>query len=223
MASSNKVENKVARMPDSIATPEEMVAAGNKHIPSITGNKAVTQGQAPEVEAAAKLWSDEQQNLVAANQKVIDADAAAAKARTERATIQRRWKGRAHGCINAIDVFADGSEQVIKEFLLEPAERHAAPLETVPQGLHGVQVKTSGIATGTWKTHPGNNGYMVQCAQNPADPATYSAPAFVTKGRFQLMGQTPGTTVHLRVAACDSRLPGGMTPYTAWVALIASL
>jgi hypothetical protein len=37
------------------------------------------------------------------------------------------------------------------------------------------------------------------------------------------MGQTPGTTVHVRVAACDSRLPGGMTPYTAWVALIASL
>lgn len=221
--SSNKVENKVARMPDPIATAEEMVAAGMKHIPSITGNKAVTQGQAPEVEVAVNFWSDEQKNLVAANQKVSDADAAAAKARTERATAMRRWKGRAQGCLNAIDVLADGSEQVIKEFFLEPAERHARPLETVPQGLQNVQSKVSGTATGAWKTHRANHGYMVQYASNPADPATYSAPAFVTKGRFQLMGQTPGSTLHLRVAACDSRLPGGTTAYTGWVAIVASL
>jgi hypothetical protein len=210
-------------MSDPLSSPEEMVSAGNKHISSIAGNKAVTQGDAPEIDAAVKLWADEQKNLVAANQTVADADAAAAKARTLRATIMRRWRGRAQGCINAVGVFADGSEAVIKEFFLDLAERHDAPLATMPQDVHNVQIDHSGAACGAWKTVKANRGFMVQYATNAADPATYSAPTFFTKGKLRLDGQTPGATIHLRVAACDSRLPGGVTAYTPWVALLVSL
>lgn len=60
----------------------------------------------------------------------------------------------------------------------------------------------------------------LESAEKSAQPLQYLP---TPRAAAEPMGQTPGTTVHVRVAACDSRLPGGMTPYTAWVALIASL
>ena len=97
---SNKVERAVAKMSDPISTPEELIAASEKHIPAIKANTAIS----PEVTTAADQWNTSHLAYVASNKKVVDADVAAAKARTERATAERDLLGRARGCLLAITV-----------------------------------------------------------------------------------------------------------------------
>jgi len=48
------------------------------------------------------------------------------------------------------------------------------------------------MATWKWKTHKGNHGYILQHCTNTADATTFSAPAYSSKGTFELTGQTPG-------------------------------
>ena len=212
---SNKVERAVAKMSDPISTPEELIAASEKHIPAIKANTAISS----EVTTAADQWNTSHLAYVASNKKVVDADVAAAKARTERATAERDLLGRARGCLLAITVDAAGSEAAIKAYGVDVAERLGSPLETTPTGLIGVKTLTTGLAGWKWKTHKRNHGFMVQWATDPTNAATHSAQIHCTKGRFSITAQTPGATLYLRVAALDSRLLGGQTAYSAWVSV----
>lgn len=217
---SKKTDHATAHLIEPTDTPVEMVAAGNIHIPAIKASAALP--GATEVVATLALWETENKNLAAANQKVTKAETDLAQARTDQATTARRWKGRASGCIVAVTAFADGSKDIVTGFGMGVAARVESPLETMPVGLHGVRGKTVATATAQWKTHVGNHGYMVQHASNTADPTTYSPPMHASAGKFVLTGQTPGATVYFRVAACDARLPGHQTDYTAWVAVTVS-
>ena len=216
---SNKVEHAVAKMPEPIATPEELIAAGEKHIPAIKANTAIS----PEVATAADQWNTAHLAHAAAHKKVVDADVAAAKARTERATTERECIGRARGCLQAITVDAAGSEKAIKAYGVDVGERLESPLEDTPTGLLGVKTLKTGMANWKWKTHKRNHGYMAQWATDPANVATHSAQIYCTRGKFSLTAQTPGATLHLRVAALDSRLLGGQTAFTAWVSVPVGL
>ncbi len=221
MSTKKNIDHATAQLPDPIDTPAQMVAAGNKHIPAIKNSPEFA--NAPEVETAVGAWEVENTNLEDANQKVVDADLAAALARQNQQTIARRWRMRAQGCITAINVYADGSKDIVGKFAMNLATRNEPPLATVPEELRGVRVKESGTAAVRWKTTDGNHGFMLQHATNPNDPTTISAPFHCTAGKFKLPEQTPGATVYFRVAACDSRLPGNQTPYTPWLAVTVPL
>jgi hypothetical protein len=218
---SNQVEHAVARMPEAFETVDEVIAAGNTHIGDIKNNPDLP--NAPDVATTIAQWDAEHAKLVAADKKVTDADLAAEKARTDRATILRQCKLRARGCVNAISIHAAGSEALIKAYAMGVAEKLGSPLEKVPEDPKGLKVIVAGEANWTWTTHRGNHGYSVQWATDASNPATYSPPIHCTKGRFQLTGQTPGATLHLRLAALDSRLPNGQTTWTAWVSVVVSL
>jgi hypothetical protein len=218
---SNKVEHAVARMPEAFDTVDEVIAAGTTHIPDIQKNPDLP--NAPDVAAMAAQWATQQTKLIAADKNVVDADLAAEKARTDRAGALRQTKLSARGCLNAITIHAAGSEAVIKGYSMEVAERLESPLETVPEDLKGVKVMAAGEANWKWTTHERNHGYTVQWAADANNPATYAQPIHCTKGKFKLTGQTPGATLHLRLAALDSRLPNGQTAWTAWVPVVVSL
>jgi hypothetical protein len=216
---SNEVEHAIARLPEAFKTPEDMVVVGSKHTTAIKNNANAS----PEVLDAAAKWDAATKALDASNKGVDAAVLALQNARTTRAGSMRDCRARARGCLNAITVQAAGSEQVIKDLSMDVAERLESPLETVPQGLLGVRSATSAAAGWAWTTHNGNHGYMVQFATDVANPATYSAPVHCTKGQFHATAQTPGATLHARVAALDSRLPGGQTAFSTWIASVVSL
>ena len=218
---SNQVEHAIARMPEAFKTVSEVIAAGNTHIADIKNNQDLP--NAPDVAATIALWDTEHAKLTAADKEVNDADLAAEKARINRAAVLRQCKLRARSCLNAITIHAAGSEAVIKSYSMGVAEKLGSSLETVPENLKGVKVTIAGEANWTWTTHRGNHGYTLQWATDPNDPATYSPPIHCTKGKFKLTGKTPGATLHLRLAALDSRLPNGQTAWTAWVSVVVSL
>jgi hypothetical protein len=205
-------------MKDDVGNPEAMVAAGNAHIPTI---KSKAQAGS-DVASTVAQWEAANTELATANQKVVDADAAAAAARTARAVAMHAWRGRARGCLNAVTVEAAGSEQAIKTYVLDVEERLESPLETTPTGVTAVKSTITGVAGWTWETHKGNHGYSFQYATDPNNAATYTTPQHCTKGKLTLTGQTPAVVLHGRVAALDSRLPGGQTAWSGWVAVPVS-
>lgn len=218
--STQKADRAIAQITEPTDSPTQMFAAGNKHIAAI--NKSPDLASAPAVKTANDAWNTENANLGAANQTVVDCETALDAARANQATVVRRWNGRAKGVLNAINVYSDGSKDVIKGFGLGVAERSETPLETVPTDLRGVRSKSTGTATWKWKTHKGNHGYMVQHCTNPTDATTFSVPVYSSAGNFELPGQTAAATLYLRVAACDTRLPGRQTEYTAWASAVVS-
>ena len=215
-----KTDYAVAQITESIANPEQMVTTGNKYIPVIA--KSPSTALASDVKTANDAWNVENGNLNTANLSVAQCEAALVTARSTQATVARRWLGRARGCLNAINVYADGSKDAVTSFSVGVAVRVESPLETVPTNLLGVRSKTAGTASWKWKTHKGNHGYMVQHCTSTADATTISVPVFSSAGKFALLGQTPGATLYLRVAACDSRLPAKQTDYTGWVPVMVS-
>jgi hypothetical protein len=82
--------------------------------------------------------------------------------------------------------------------------------------------KTGDRAGFRWDPTPGAKGYVLQHATNPADATTYSAELPISDSKFWLTGQTRGATISFRVLACDARLPGGRTAYTAWVPVLVT-
>ena len=219
MSNSTKVEHAVAKLPEAFAKPQNMVTVGNKHTNAIKNNPNASAA----VLAAAAAWDGATKVLVTTNKAVADAEIVLSTARTARAGAMRDCRARATGCLNAITVQAAGSEQTIKDLSMDVAQRLESPLETTPQGLVSTKSKISAAAGWSWKTHKGNHGFMVQYGSDPNQPATHSTPTHCTKGQFHATGQTPGATLHLRVAALDARLPGGQTAWSTWIASVVSL
>jgi len=217
-SNTTKIAYAVAVLKDPHRTPQEMVAAGNAHLPSIKSKAAP--GSLVADQAAA--WDIAQKDLIQADQDVADADAKAAAARTARAAAMHRWTTHARGCLNAITVESRGSEQAIKAYVCDVGERPGSPLETTPTNFVAVKSTTTGVCGWRWKTHKGNHGYWLQSATNPNAPATYEAPIYVSRGKLNLTDQTPGVLLYGRVAAIDGRLPGGQTAWSAWVAVPVS-
>lgn len=216
------IDKAVAQITEPTRTAEDMVTSGTKVLGGIKASPSYQDPNAKEIQAAADAWQTENDNLDAINKQVGQCENELAQARTLQAAAMRRWMGRARGCVSAVNVFCDGSKDLVQSFALEVANRTETPLETVPENVRGVRSKVVGTATVKWNTHANNHGYMVQYATNLADQATFSAPVHWTKGTYELPGQTPGATLYFRVAALDARLPGGQTAYSAWVPVMVS-
>jgi hypothetical protein len=215
-----KTDNATAHLTESAGSPAEMVAAGHKHIPAVKASTALS--SAAEVSATLALWELENNNLDVVNKKVTKAETDLAQARSDQASVARRWKGRAQSCVVAVTVFADGSKDVVTGFGMSLAQRRLQAVETTPVDLRSMRSRVSGTATARWRTHKGNHGYMVQHATTTTDATTHSAPMHASAGKFALPGQIPGATLYFRVAACDARLPGHQTAYTDWVPVTVS-
>jgi hypothetical protein len=141
---------------------------------------------------------------------------------TNEAQLVRSWGKNRRALVSAIDLFADGSKDVVQSLGVDVEERQPKPNATVPANLRPMKGKTPTVASVRWDPTAGAQGYMLQHATNTADPTTYAAPFSLTTVRYHLGGQTSGTTVYFRVAALDDNLPGSQTAFTAWVAVVVT-
>jgi hypothetical protein len=128
----------------------------------------------------------------------------------------RKWQSSLTHLMSTVQVFADGSVEVVKGFGLE-VRSHAVSLGPVaaPANLVVSTGKKAGNVQAQW-SKTGNNGYVVQHATDPASPATFSAPQAWTKRKITLGGLPSGAIVYFRVAAIDPREASGQSPWAAW-------
>ncbi len=215
------VDHATPKITEPMETSEEMVTIGNEVIAQINASTGIT--NAAEVQANVKAWglvltARGQNNTNKANGRAM-----VTQAETAEPALMRRCKVRRNLVLGAIQSAGDGAAQVVQGFNVEVEVRKTAPLAGVPLNLRPMKKRTPTYASVRWDLMPGARGYLLQHATNPADATTYSPQISLTATRYHLTGQTPGTTVYLRVLACDGRLtPTGQTAYCAWVAVLVT-
>jgi hypothetical protein len=178
--------------------------------------------QAPEVQTAATSFENALNVLDGNNGDKQKAKDALQKADTNEPVYVRRVDTQRRALGSAIEIFADGSKDIVSSFGAAVAENHTSPEAITPENLHAMKSRTHDRAGVRWTPVPGAHGYILQHATNPNDPTTFSAEMPVSGAKLWLTGQTRGTTVYFRVLACDDRLPGGRTAYTAWVGVLVT-
>jgi len=214
------VDRATPHLTEPTRTPEEMVTAGNEAIPNILASTNI--GVATDVKNNATAWATANAALDANNKAKAKARADLAAAEIAEPPLVRRWFARRDATLTSINVFGDGSKQVVQTFNVGVEERSALPLATTPANLRPMKEKKPTLAGVRWNPTVGAHGYLLQHATNPADATTYSAQIALTAARYYLAGQVSGTTVYFRVLACDKDLPNGQSAYTAWVAVVVT-
>ena len=133
----------------------------------------------------------------------------------------RKWQSAYDHLLGTVEVFADGSVEVVKSFGLEVRATNAAlgPL-AAPAKLVLSTGKKSGEVKAQW-SKTGHKGYVVQQATDPASPATFVAPHAWTKTKYTLGGLPSGTNVYFRVAAVDPTSASGISPWSEWASASA--
>jgi hypothetical protein len=198
-------------------TPTDKVSAAIVHITAIKSSPEWA--TAPEVQTATAAWETVNTKLDENNTLIADLESQLKKARTSQLAEVRRWEVRKRGLLTAVNAVCDGSKDRVNAFGLGVQQRTSQPQAGVPEGLRARRSKTVGKATAVWNSRPGHYGFMVQYATNPADAATYSPPIVVSRAKFELARQVPGSKVYVRVLALDPSLPTGQTEFTSWVAV----
>jgi hypothetical protein len=211
-----KPDYAAATMPGPTSTPVEMVDTGNAAIAALNGSPALA--SAPEVQTALGLFTSENAALEANNKKKENLRQQLSQTEADGVTLARRWSLRRQGLLNAVNVACDGSKEKVQSFNLGTIQRGKLPPANMPAGLYQAHSLKPTTVVMAWDRTKGADGYMVQHATNPADPATYAAPAMCKRTRFALPGQTLAATLYFRVLALDPALPDGQSAYTPWVA-----
>jgi hypothetical protein len=201
-------------------TPDEMVTDGTSTQAGVAASP--NYASAPGVQAANKSYGAAVTALQANNTAKAKAKADLQTAETNEPVLVRRVNAQRRGLASAIEVFADGSKDIANSFNVPLDAKTASPEAVTPVNARPMKSKTGDRAGFRWDPTPGAKSYVLQHATNPADATTFSAELPTSESRFWLMGQTRGTTISFRVLACDARLPGGRTPYTAWVPVLVT-
>jgi hypothetical protein len=201
-------------------TAAEMVDTANDLIPKIKASPNFA--SSPDLQTAVTNWQTATTNLGLNNAAKAKAAADLETAETNEPPLKRRWNARKEAVLVAIKVVGDGSKDIVQSFNVAVEQRKAKIQATVPVGLRPLKKQKPTYASVRWNPTPGAHAYMLQHCTNQGDPTTFSAPIPCVKARYALTGQTPGTTVSFRVLACDETLPGGQTPYCAWVPVVVT-
>lgn len=142
--------------------------------------------------------------------------------RTNEGTFLQLFEDQLAVTQSAVRKYCSGSKAKCQALGWTPRGRKARPAAPVPFDLKGVRSKTGGTATLVWKCDGYRHDYQVQYCTDIASQATYSQARTVSRRRFQIAGQTPGATLHMRVLTLDAKLPTGQTDWSSWVAVTVS-
>jgi hypothetical protein len=128
----------------------------------------------------------------------------------------RKWQTSLKSLLGAVEVFGNGSVEVVKSFALEVRSFSALGLLAAPVNLTLKQGKDAGTVQAKWTRGNATHGFVVQHATDPANPATFSTPQTWTKSKYTLGGLPSGSNVYFRVAAVDPRATSALGPFAAW-------
>lgn len=214
------VENATPTIGEPMETAEEMVAASNDAIASLNASSALA-GAPAEVGNNITAWKTAVAALDVNNKKKASGHLIVAQAEDSEPALMRQARVRRNLVLGSIDSASNGSATAVQGFNVEVAERKPTPVASTPVNLRRMKKTIAGTASVRWNVAEGAKGYLLQHCTNLGDPTTFSAPISVNESRYHLTGQTPGTTVYLRVLACDGRIvPSGQTAYTAWLLVV---
>lgn len=218
MASSKQTDRATAQITDAYVTPEQKLAVGDKYIAAVKASKELK--KAPAVETAAEAWEVANEALRGNQKSQADKRAELTQLEVDEGPLVRRWNARRRGLLAAVEAYSDGSKDLVNAFGLASEARARVPVATVPQDLRPKKNRKPNEAAVIWMPTPGAEGYLVQVASDPKDPATYSAEMACSQSKFGVPNQALGTIVHFRVLALDPELPNGKSAYTDWVAVV---
>jgi hypothetical protein len=173
---------------------------------------------ATDVQGAVKAWNKNADDLEA-NTKTIAAIKEQLKAaEAKQRTIRRSWRASTQQVLSTVNVFCEGSADLVKGLGVEVRSRTAAGALDAPADLTLATGKEAGEVGFHWLKGKATHGFVVQHATDPNNAATYSAMVPCTKTRYTLDGQPSKSTVYGRVAAVDPTSPSGLGPWSVWAA-----
>lgn len=203
-------------------TPEDIVTEGEGVVANVKASPHFNDPGAVPVQAATQSLSDGVTALKANNDARAKAEAIIESCDKNEPVLLRRVSAQRRGLESAIEIFSDGSKDVVNSFKVTVQQKQEPPEAVTPQNFRAMKPTTHDRAGCRWDPTPGAHGYILQHATNPNDPATFSPEISLSQSKYWLLGLTPGTTVHFRALACDASLPNGRTAYTDWLAVLVT-
>ena len=171
----------------------------------------------PQLQSAAAAWSAVadaiEQNAVA----ILDLRQKLAVLEAKQRTNRQSWRTTSKQMLGAAAVACEGSPDLVHSLGFEVYVHNAPAPQDAPVGLATRAQAASGEAAFGWQRGMARNGWVVQHAADPEDPATVSPPIPCTKTTYKVKGAPSHSLVHLRVAAIDPTSDAGMGPWCAWV------
>lgn len=171
---------------------------------------------ATDVQGAVGIWT-KSADEIEANAKVIAKlkDQLMTAESTQR-TLRRNWQASTSQVLSTVNVFCNGSVDLVKGFSFDVRTYAAIGAQAAPEGLIVATGKQPGEAMATWNRGTAIHGFVAQHATDASNAATHSAIVPVTRTKYTLGGSTSGSIVYLRIAAIDPNADSGIGPWTAW-------
>jgi hypothetical protein len=209
------VDHAVAVLREDTGTDDQKV--------SVTGTLAEAMAQSPEwgaapgVQSAVQTWSGSATAIRQNAQTIGGLRAQLAAAEARQRTLRRGWLSARRQVLSSVTVFCEGSGDRVRAFHLDVYQNGRLGLLPAPEGLAVDPGGYPGEVVATWDKGIAGHGFLVQYAADPAVASTMSVPAASTRPRFELASLSPGTAIHVRVAAIDPASETGQSPWTAWI------
>jgi hypothetical protein len=176
----------------------------------------------PELQAANTAWN-QAANALESNAKIVaDLHAHLAAADASQRELRHAWDAATKHMTGVAAVVCKGSADNVHALGFDVLTRVGTGPLAAPTGLTASQGKKAGQVIITWQRSIARHGSLVQHATDVANPATYSALIPSTRAKYTLDGLAAQSIVHFRVAFIDTAVPGGMSPWSNWVAGTAS-
>jgi hypothetical protein len=173
-------------------------------------------GAAIDVQAATNGWNTAADAIDAQAKMVASLEDQLNTAVSHLGVLRRDWQAATKHLTSTVNVFCKGSVNRVKAFGFDVVTRGTRTPLVAPSDLAATKGKTLGAVNASWSRGSARNGFVVQHAMDPANPATYSAFVPCTKPRYTLEGAPSGSLVYLRVAAVDPTEKSGLGPWSEW-------
>ncbi len=174
----DRAAHAIARFTEKMDTDSEKVSGAEAQIAGIKAS--ANWGAAAAVQTATNAWAAVNTTVDGGAQTIAGLEKALGVARATQLVNLRRWTLLGQAVLGSLNVFCDGSRDVMLTFGVAVASSKAHDPASTPVGLMARKGKVSREAAWQWLLTPKNRyGFMVQHATNDAGrrAATRAGPA----------------------------------------------
>jgi hypothetical protein len=172
----------------------------------------------PTLQAAATAWNAAADGVESNAKSVKDARAKLAQLEAAQRTARKTWALATRQILSTAAIAAAGSPDTVQALGFDVFTRVVTGLQPAPGGVVSSPGTVTGEAVVSWQKGSARNGFQLQRATDPANPATVSAAIACTKTKYTVEGEKSASTIYFRVAAVDPQSKTGISPWSDWVA-----
>jgi hypothetical protein len=183
-----------------------------------TAMKAAPQWNAASaLQAAVTVWNAAADGVESNAKSIADARSKLATLVATQRTNRQGWLTATKQVTGAAAVVCEGSADVVHALGFDVLAHVAPKPQAAPTGLVTLSALAAGEAGVGWQRGTARNGFVVQRAADPTNPATIAAAVPCTKTKYTIEGAPSASIVHFRVAAIDTTSSTGTGPWSDWV------